>query len=118
MIRRPPRSTRTATLFPYTTLFRSSPRQPKPRNAFALVASAAANGIMVTHGAQIPRRFMYEGVDAIIEHGVARDIIKAGIASLITAIDPRSALCPLDMTQAKLLRHLVGHGQLAVRGLS
>src|SRR3546814_5652852 len=25
MIRRPPRSTRTATLFPYTTLFRSSP---------------------------------------------------------------------------------------------
>src|SRR3546814_1892926 len=26
MIRRPPRSTRTDTLFPYTTLFRSSPR--------------------------------------------------------------------------------------------
>src|SRR3546814_15308424 len=29
MIRRPPRSTRTDTLFPYTTLFRSVP--PKPR---------------------------------------------------------------------------------------
>src|SRR3546814_1433106 len=27
MIRRPPRSTRTDTLFPYTTLFRSPPRQ-------------------------------------------------------------------------------------------
>src|SRR3546814_5913816 len=27
MIRRPPRSTRTDTLFPYTTLFRSHPRQ-------------------------------------------------------------------------------------------
>src|SRR3546814_1559946 len=27
MIRRPPRSTRTDTLFPYTTLFRSLPRQ-------------------------------------------------------------------------------------------
>src|SRR3546814_13526629 len=27
MIRRPPRSTRTDTLFPYTTLFRSSPEQ-------------------------------------------------------------------------------------------
>src|SRR3546814_12671783 len=27
MIRRPPRSTRTYTLFPYTTLFRSPPRQ-------------------------------------------------------------------------------------------
>src|SRR3546814_12397679 len=28
MIRRPPRSTRTDTLFPYTTLFRSRPDQP------------------------------------------------------------------------------------------
>src|SRR3546814_8787084 len=27
MIRRPPRSTRTDTLFPYTTLFRSAPRE-------------------------------------------------------------------------------------------
>src|SRR3546814_3351943 len=31
MIRRPPRSTRTDTLFPYTTLFRSD--RPQPRNA-------------------------------------------------------------------------------------
>src|SRR6056297_3714027 len=30
MIRRPPRSTRTATLFPYTTLFRSPPAAPPP----------------------------------------------------------------------------------------
>src|SRR3546814_13322776 len=28
MLRRPPRSTRTDTLFPYTTLFRSEPAQP------------------------------------------------------------------------------------------
>src|SRR3546814_8160078 len=34
MIRRPPRSTRTDTLFPYTTLFRS-PRQREPRAAHA-----------------------------------------------------------------------------------
>src|SRR3546814_16591195 len=36
MIRRPPRSTRTATLFPYTTLFRSGhgpPPCPRPHNA-------------------------------------------------------------------------------------
>src|SRR3546814_19793269 len=33
MIRRPPRSTRTDTLFPYTTLFRSSGRQADPRRA-------------------------------------------------------------------------------------
>src|SRR3546814_10246100 len=31
MIRRPPRSTRTDTLFPYTTLFRSRIHEPPPR---------------------------------------------------------------------------------------
>src|SRR3546814_18235364 len=40
MIHRPPRSTRTDTLFPYTTLFRSHPQSPsirrKIRNFFCL----------------------------------------------------------------------------------
>src|SRR3546814_10294164 len=33
MIRRPPRSTRTDTLFPYTTLFRSNPHGPRPHRS-------------------------------------------------------------------------------------
>src|SRR3546814_9439678 len=33
MIRRPPRSTRTDTLFPYTTLFRSPPRERHKRRS-------------------------------------------------------------------------------------
>src|SRR3546814_4338336 len=33
MIRRPPRSTRTDTLFPYTTLFRSDARMPRRHDA-------------------------------------------------------------------------------------
>src|SRR3546814_14740108 len=33
MIRRPPRSTRTDTLFPYTTLFRSKPALPRVEDA-------------------------------------------------------------------------------------
>src|SRR3546814_11582678 len=36
MIRRPPRSTRTDTLFPYTTLFRSGPN-PASRRSFILL---------------------------------------------------------------------------------
>src|SRR3546814_3335775 len=35
MIRRPPRSTRTDTLFPYTTLFRSRPRRARARTPAA-----------------------------------------------------------------------------------
>src|SRR3546814_593405 len=48
MIRRPPRSTRTATLFPYTTLFRSLARNQKLRARDALVRA-------IEHPAQIAR---------------------------------------------------------------
>src|SRR3546814_20476869 len=37
MIRRPPRSTRTDTLFPYTTLFRSADETPKPKTTQELL---------------------------------------------------------------------------------
>src|SRR3546814_20578142 len=42
MIRRPPRSTRTDTLFPYTTLFRSPGLGPAPREQIRDLAAAAA----------------------------------------------------------------------------
>src|SRR3546814_8417487 len=42
MIRRPPRSTRTDTLFPYTTLFRSVPARPEwPRNRPRMIPAAS-----------------------------------------------------------------------------
>src|SRR3546814_11812108 len=41
MIRRPPRSTRTDTLFPYTTLFRSTPLWALDLLAGALIARSA-----------------------------------------------------------------------------
>src|SRR3546814_15618125 len=46
MIRRPPISTRTDTLFPYTTLFRSAiaPIRPAPRQAHDFVREQAARG--------------------------------------------------------------------------
>src|SRR3546814_12915007 len=44
MIRRPPRSTRTDTLFPYTTLFRSASRLPGVSSTLALARRALAEG--------------------------------------------------------------------------
>src|SRR3546814_2067520 len=44
MIRRPPRSTRTDTLFPYTTLFRSERGEPAGQVAADHVAVAAVGG--------------------------------------------------------------------------
>src|SRR3546814_2183505 len=42
MIRRPPRSTRTDTLFPYTTLFRSPPPSPADDSSSIFEPSSAA----------------------------------------------------------------------------
>src|SRR3546814_10742023 len=55
MIRRPPRSTRTDTLFPYTTLFRSrSPRTFPVRGRCRLVCQASCRCFLVKLG--IPDR--------------------------------------------------------------
>src|SRR3546814_14101015 len=45
MIRRPPRSTRTDTLFPYTTLFRSGRQSPSVQKAPSFVDSIAARPV-------------------------------------------------------------------------
>src|SRR3546814_8945346 len=46
MIRRPPRSTRTDTLFPYTTLFRSAPDQSYQRILVPLDGSRWAESVL------------------------------------------------------------------------
>src|SRR3546814_11725995 len=52
MIRRPPRSTRTDTLFPYTTLFRSRPS----------ATIAGHRGWMRMHGLLFTSEFLREGI--------------------------------------------------------
>src|SRR3546814_8381979 len=66
MIRRPPRSTRTDTLFPYTTLFRS-----------ALLTEADCHVDTVCLGLQVDHRRV--GADAQVDLGVA----------LVEAAEPR-----------------------------
>src|SRR3546814_1165571 len=62
MIRRPPRSNRTDTLFPYTTLFRS-PRRPKkpcatPASDAAVVKGGSAEGRVTGRASRCgPRRY-------------------------------------------------------------
>src|SRR3546814_13459817 len=64
MIRRPPRSTRTDTLFPYTTLFRSNTddEPARERDYLQLVRTRRADGMIVVTGrlpdswAEMPER--------------------------------------------------------------
>src|SRR3546814_8643025 len=48
MIRRPPRSTRTDTLFPYTTLFRADAEFPRPRIGFGLEQAITARPALIS----------------------------------------------------------------------
>src|SRR3546814_11265169 len=69
MIRRPPRSTRTDTLFPYTTLFRSSvghPRQPRADRdlyGFGLLRSGGGADHRVRIAGRAPRDRRYVRAD-------------------------------------------------------
>src|SRR3546814_1648682 len=59
MIRRPPRSTRTDTLFPYTTLFRSS----------KFVGGPPFSGMALIPGGTEPRRALAPGLATIFRRG-------------------------------------------------
>src|SRR3546814_19979462 len=60
MIRRPPRSTRTDTLFPYTTLFRSPRRGEMKRSMEALIHHFK----LYTEGYHVPEGEAYAAVEA------------------------------------------------------
>src|SRR3546814_21104115 len=71
MIRRPPRSTRTDTLFPYTTLFRSRHRELHRQLAEGLLAEAVDD--------QADRVFLADAAAAAIEHLVVGDLGRGGL---------------------------------------
>ncbi len=56
------------------------------RQAVALVASAAANGIMMEGECRIPRRLIVDGVAGLVENGVACDLLTSNAAS-VGAVD-------------------------------
>src|SRR3546814_9072842 len=64
MIRRPPRSTRTDTLFPYTTLFRSVDRRRHLEGPLVAVAHDAGNPLWIDRsGAHHARDLLLQGAD-------------------------------------------------------
>lgn len=92
-------------------------RRPTARCAYAIIASAAAHGLPLTSGVRIPRSFTYREVEGIIENGVARDLVKAEMATLLPADDPRNEVFELNTQQCNLLIDLVGRDQLHSIGL-
>jgi hypothetical protein len=94
-----------------------SARSPSLRCAYALVASASATGVTLSDGAIVQRRFAYCGVEAVMENGVCRDLLKARMGRLIEAQDPRDEAFHLDRRQVDILVGLLGEPALVARGL-
>src|SRR3546814_14510147 len=107
MIRRPPRSTRTDTLFPYTTLFRSEDRADgKERRALRPVAAARIGGITV-------------GVDIIDAEG--HRLI--GIEGAKLPVDVVVPVGPVLVTEQAAegeagLRHVIARAAVDLEGLT
>jgi hypothetical protein len=78
-------------------LLRPSPKKPNPapteRMAKAIVASAAANGVLLVADAILPRRLMVDGVLCAIENGCGGDMIAA---RMVVSVEPRRE--PLEET--------------------
>src|SRR3546814_19336493 len=70
MIRRPPRSTRTDTLFPYTTLFRSGVDNPLDLGFGTLVHHAPARAAVP---AAVDALFRHHRIDGTVHSAVGRE---------------------------------------------
>src|SRR3546814_13610247 len=108
MIRRPPRSTRTDTLFPYTTLFRSDLSQVRlyyvidgPADAPVLVLSNSLGTCADLWARQVPALSQHFRVLRYDTRGHGKSPVPAGDYSFAQlAGDMAELLDPLDITQA------------------
>src|SRR3546814_10964800 len=86
MIRRPPRSTRTDTLFPYTTLFRSTQRNAQLRSRSGVAACYVGPGFVTKIGifctdislASLNRFVDLRRRHPVLQAGTFQDIIPEG----------------------------------------
>src|SRR3546814_16834068 len=102
MIRRPPRSTRTDTLFPYTTLFRSlsaDRRQPTPAE------QRCKHRHLVMRAVDVPKKRAFQVVGAFIGRFVERDLEVALFALFAQRAHQSTQLELLLVAEMKFLEY-------------
>lgn len=100
-----------------TQKFTHASRKQTKRQALALVASAAAEGIELADGCIIPRRFVYSGITAFIENGVSNDIVTSNMAKLVNAQKPLEESFVLCQKQISVIIELLGKQKLIDMGI-
>ncbi|MEL7691907.1 GIY-YIG nuclease family protein [Citromicrobium bathyomarinum] len=91
-----------------TVKFPKSTRSLSLRQAVAVAASAAANGILMDGACRIPRKLVIEDVAGLIENGVSCDLLTSGSVTLLTAPDPEDECFDLSAAQAGAVIDLIG----------
>ena len=92
-------------------------RRPTKRSAYALIASASAHSFALEDGVAIPRQFVFEDVEGVLENGVCRDILKSGMARLSPANCPKDEHFILGSQQVEIIKTLYGTERLSEFGL-
>src|SRR3546814_20635770 len=137
MIRRPPRSTRTDTLFPYTTLFRSWRRQRRLRSTpaaasvslheiDATIVCPSGFSVVVGHrpGLAKPLRQQATATDALVDDradngcgaGFRKGEVLVGIAGVVGRAFDRELQCRVLLTPGHALSHKHGRAPGRERG--
>lgn len=84
-----------------TQRFPNKTRDATLRQAVALVAAAAANGVLMDAECQIPRRVTIEGVYGLVENGVSCDILTSGMATVMPSENPADEYFQLTAEQSR-----------------
>src|SRR3546814_3209448 len=101
MIRRPPRSTRTDTLFPYTTLFRSDDHDLSPRYAANASNDSRAGHFAVIHAAGGELADFKEGrtsVEQALQAFAGQQLAPGDMTLPILLMSAESGLCHACLT--------------------
>src|SRR3546814_12346715 len=101
MLRRPPRSTRTDPLFPYTTLFRSGlPPKEAAIKSMGQISGALVGIGLVLSAVFVPMAF-FGGSTGVIYRQFSITIVSALALSVLVAIVFTPALCATILTRSE-----------------
>jgi len=91
-----------------TVRFPNKSRKLSLRQAVAVLASAAANGISMSGACRIPRRIVVDSVAGLVENGVSCDLLTSNAVSVDAGNDPADECFVLSEAQAAAIVGLLG----------
>lgn len=100
-----------------TVRFLNKSRKLSIRQAVAVVASAAANGISMAEECRVPRRLIVDGIAGLIENGVACDLLTSNAVYMEGADNPADEWFVLSAQQAAAIVGLLGQSKCVDLGV-